>query len=252
MFDNALAFRHVLCNKRARPTTVSFISSNSRPHMKLIRLLAAIAVCTSSLNAQIVTISSATLGTVTDGSTSKTYAGLDVSGTSMTAAVAPGDAGVFRSGPGSFPGLWFGSNNASSTYTFTFSSAVKFFEFYFTAQSTVAGRYSEVLNAFVTNGGSPSYTFTNVGGAAWDGASITSNGEGSSILGITAAAGQSFTTIRFSHIQTGAPVGSVIERMRYELAGSDAVVPEPQTYLLLGSGLVALAGIARKRKSAAV
>jgi len=152
-------------------------------------------------------------------------------------------------GPSSFPGLWFGANQSSATYSFTFNKALTFFEIYVTAQSTNRG-FSEIFNGFTVNGGSPTFAFTNVSGTAWDGANLTSiQPDGRSILAISVGTGQSFTSISFDHVQTGPPNGSVIEQIRYEAAPTN-VVPEPSTYVLMAIGLLAVGTLSRRTRRA--
>jgi hypothetical protein len=213
--------------------------------MRKLRLLAALCLVSTPVAAQIVTIGSSTLGTMPFG-TAHTYTGLD--GLGMTMNVTAGAGGLMGSFGPSVPGLWFGLSNQSSSYNFTFSSAIRFVEFSFTAQSTdLMQGVSETFRNFITTSGTRTYSFTNVQGTAWDGTSLTSTVlDGKSVLGISVAAGQSFTGINFEHLVTGGPAGSVISQMRFERAPS-TVVPEPQSYLMMAGGLLVLGGIARRR-----
>lgn len=216
---------------------------------QLGRALLAVAFVAGALEAQVVTIPYNKLYTVPSGATSYLYTGLDLSGTTLNVSTLNG--GIFNPitsvpGPSSFPGLWFGSNQSSATYTFTFNRPVTFFEFYITAQSTF-GNLSEVFNGFTVNSGTPSFAFTSVSGTAWDGSNLTSTqNDGRSLLAISVGAGQSFTSVSFDHVQVGAPNGSVIEQIRYDATPTN-VVPEPSTYALMAVGLIALGAISKRR-----
>ena len=216
------------------------------------RALLAVSMVAGSLGAQVITVPYNTLYTVPTDVTSYLYTGLDASGTTMSILATNG--GIFSNivdlpSPNSFPGLWFGKNNASGTYRFTFNKPVTFFEMYVTAQSTYPRQpISEIFNGYTVNGGTASFAFTNVSGTAWDGSDLTSTqGDGRSILAISVGVGQSFTSVSFNHVQVGGPNGSVIERIRYE-AESTNVVPEPSTYALMATGLVALGFASWRRK----
>lgn len=215
------------------------------------KTLAFLAMSATVAQAQVVTVNAATLWTVPGTNpASHTYTGLDALGTTLT--VSRGGSGSLA--PlvgGAYPGLWFGGNQSTSVYTFTLSRPVTFFEFYFTAMSTGGGgAFSEVIDQFISNGPS-SLAYTNVMNSAWDGSAITSlTPDGSAILALNAAAGQSFTTVSFRHRQRGQPNGSVIERIRYDAGPQGTVVPEPSTYLLMATGLAGLGILVRRRRVA--
>lgn len=176
---------------------------------------------------------------------SYTYTALDAAATSMTAQASA--AGLLNSiGSGQFQGLWFGGNQGSATYTFSFSAPIRYFDFRANAMSTF-GSNVETIGGFVLNTAAvPSYVFTGLGNTAWDGSTVTAGpaDNGDFRLAVSVAPGQSFTQISFFHFQSGSPNGSVVRDLNYELATN---VPEPETYalMLLGLGLVGV--VARRR-----
>lgn len=176
---------------------------------------------------------------------SYTYTALDAAATSMTAqAGAGGQLNSIGSGP--FQGLWFGGNQGSATYTFSFSAPISYFDFRVNAMSTFSN-FVETIGGFVLNtAAAPSYVFTGLGNTAWDGSTVTAGpaDNGDFRLAVSVAPGQSFTQISFFHFQSGNPNGSVVRDLNYELATN---VPEPETYalMLLGLGLVGV--VARRR-----
>jgi len=212
------------------------------------KTVAFLAVSATAVKAQVVTINSSTLSTIPVGNpASHTYTGLDGSGTTLTVSRTSGASHAPLIG-GTWPGLWFGGNQSSGVYSFTFDRPVTFFEYYFTAMSTGGGTFSEVLDQFTANG-TASLSYTNVMSTTWDGSAIfAQNANASALLAVTASAGQSFTTLSFRHQQTGSPNGSVIERIRYDAGPQNAVVPEPSTYVMMATGLAALVTLARRRR----
>lgn len=181
---------------------------------------------------------------------SKTYSGLDGAGTSLTVSTArPGGLLTRAGGPGSFPGLWFGDDEQSAVYSFTFSAPVTFAEFLFTAV-TNNGASNETLSNFVSPSGALIGDYTNVQNTTWNGTTLFATAAGgSAVLGFSRAGGASFSSISFNHnVLSGAPNGIVIERMRYTL-GSTTTVPEPSTYALMAVGLAAVGAASRRRRA---
>jgi hypothetical protein len=203
----------------------------------------------SPANASIVNVSSATLA-----SNAGTYSNLDGAGTSLV--VTPSGGGSLSTiGPGAFEGLWFGNNESSGTYTFTFNTPLDYFSFHVNAMSTVtANGWVETIGNFAINAaGTPNFAFTNISVTQFDGSTVTSgpladNGEFNMV--ITPAAGQTFSTISFFHFQSGNPNGSVVRDISFEVAGGiPSAVPEASTWAMMILGFAGIGFMAYRRKS---
>jgi hypothetical protein len=205
----------------------------------LTRLVFSLTVLALALSAVPVVVTDTVLDDMPSGSSSFVYTGLDGAGTSLTASRAGGDFTNLVGG--TWPGLWFGSNDTSGAYSFQFSAPVQFVEFYFTAASTGGGFEETFTNFSANSAGALAIAFTNVLSASWNGTTVSGNVDDFRFrIRITAGPGDSFTTASFNHIQTGAPAGTVISEMIYELQDGGQV-PEPATVLTAGLALAALA-----------
>ena len=203
---------------------------------KIACVVAASWLTAGAAQAAIVTVPSGTLA-----SNPGAYSGLDGAGTALNVTAGAGGS-MTTIGPGAFEGLWFGNNQGSATYTLAFNKPLDYFAIHINAMSTFGGNV-ETIGAFTVNApGAPALAFTNIQFTQWDGATVTSGPDdnGEFTLVITPATGQTFDTISFFHFQSGAPNGSVIRDISYELAGVGGGVPEPTTWALsiLGLGLV--------------
>jgi hypothetical protein len=164
------------------------------------------------------------------------YTGFDGNGTTLTVARSPAGSFDPRQG-GTYPGLWIGSSNGTSVYSFQFNTPVQFAEFYVTAATGMLGA-TEVFDAFSANT-AVTLGFTNISTAAFDGSSITSlSGDTSFRIRLTATGGP-FTTFSFKHTQSGVPNGSVIQEIIFDPAAT--ATPEPSTFAIGALGLAALA-----------
>lgn len=203
--------------------------------------LAASFLLAGSAQAAVVTVADTTLS-----SNAGSYGPLDGDGTTLNVT---GGAPLTTIGPGAFQGLWFGSGQDDATYTFTFNNAVSYFSILINAMSTF-DPYAETIGAWTTNAASAaSLDFTNIQFTAWDGSTVTSGPQdnGTFLMEVTAAAGESFTTVSFFHDQTSAANGSVVREIKYELAGDGGVVPEPGTWALLITGFFGAGAMLRRR-----
>jgi PEP-CTERM motif len=200
-------------------------------------------------NALLVNVPSATLA-----SNPGTYSNLDGAGTSL-AVSSSADGSLSTIGPGQFEGLYFGGNQNSATYTFTFNTPIDYFSFHVNALSTFGGNVETIGSITVNAPNTPTFAFTNIQFTAFDGSTITSgpqdNGEFNMV--ITPAAGESFNTISFFHFQSGAPNGSVVRDLSFEVASGVSGVPEPSTWamMLLGFAGLGFAGYRASLKRAA-
>ena len=216
--------------------------------MQFIRSLQATAVASllsvGAANAAMVNVAASTLDDAAPG-LSTSYSALDALGTTLTVqAGESGSLGSIVSGP--YQGLWFGGNQGTATYTFSFSNAISAFGLHINAMST-SGSLSEVIGAFtLDNEATPSFAFTNIAGTRWDGSSVSSSiGAGEFSLEVSVAPGHSFNSISFLHTQQGLPNGSVVRDIAYVAA---APVPEPETYALMLLGLAGVGIVARRRR----
>lgn len=220
-------------------------------HKRLASVAVALCVSGALLQGQTV-IPHTVLQAGTGTTTSRVYTGLDAQGTTLTATAGAGGQLLTipgSPGPSSFPGLHFGGNNTSATYTLTFSAPVTFAEFLFTAHSNTPNGDVETLSNFTSNAGALIGAFTNVQNTAWNGTTLTTSApDGRATLGFTRAGGGSFSSVSFNfNVLSGSPEGTVIQQMRYSLAGSASAVPEPSTYALTAVGLIAIAVLRRRR-----
>jgi hypothetical protein len=195
-------------------------------------------------SALIVNVSSDTLA-----SNPGAYSNLDGAGTSLV--VSPSAGGSLSTiGSGGFEGLWFGENQSSATYTFTFNTPIDYFSFHVNALSTFDSHVETIGNFAVNAPNTPTLAFTNIQFTAFDGSTITSgpqdNGEFNMV--ITPAAGESFNTISFFHFQSGDPNGSVVRDLSFEVAAS-AGTPEPSTWAMMLLGFAGLGFAAYRRAS---
>jgi len=207
-------------------------------HYSFLAVLGAAAFVTMLCPAKalIVNVSSATLA-----SNPGAYSNLDGAGTSLAVSSSPGGSlTTFGSGP--FEGLYFGGNQGSATYTFTFNTPIDYFSFHVNALSTFDGHVETIGNITVNAASTPTLAFTNIQFTAFDGSTITSgpqdNGEFNMV--ITPAAGESFNTISFFHFQSGDPNGSIVRDLSFEVASGASGVPEPSTWAMM---LVGFAGL---------
>lgn len=218
--------------------------------MKSMRVVASALACTllvaASAHAAVVTVDSATLA-----SSAGTYGPLDASGTTLSVtSVLP----LTTIGPGGFEGLWFGSTQASGQYDFVFNHAVSYFSVLVNAMSTFSS-FSETIGDWTTNAPSTAtLTFTNIMFTAWDGATVTSGPQdnGTFLMEVTAAAGQSFTDVGFFHTQVGSANGSVVRQVQYDLFGAagSTGAPEPAAWALMIGGFFGVGATLRRRASA--
>jgi hypothetical protein len=195
-------------------------------------------------NALIVNVPAATLA-----SNPGAYSNLDGAGTSLV--VSPSAGGSLSTiGSGAFEGLWFGENQSSATYTFTFNTPIDYFSFHVNALSTFDSHVETIGNIAVNAPNTPTLAFTNIQFTAFDGSTITSgpqdNGEFNMV--ITPAAGENFNTISFFHFQSGDPNGSVVRDLSFEVAAS-ATAPEPSTWAMMLLGFAGLGFAAYRRAS---
>lgn len=203
---------------------------------------ASVLMLTAAAHAVVVNVPAETLDNISPGLL-YTYTGLDGAGTAMTAQASAGGA-MNAITSGSYQGLWFGGNQGSATYSFTFSSPVSYFDIHINAMSTL-NQHVETIGGFtLDSGASPSFAFTDYGNSAWDGATVTSGpaDNGDFRLAISVGPGESFSSVSFYHFQSGVPNGSVVRDINFELA-----VPEPSSYALLLLGLGFIIARARRR-----
>lgn len=194
----------------------------------------------ASQPARAVTINADVLRTLPSNSGSHTYSGFDAEGTTLQVVQASGAS--MNPNSGSWPGLWLGGQHDSDSYSFSFNKAVSFVEFYITAQSSMAGSFSEVFTAFTTSAPSTA-SFVSEAGTAWDGTNLTSSdGDGRSRIRFTSVGAAGFSSIAFTHLQMGTPFGSVFQEIQFS-----AAIPEPASSALWLAGLVVLGAVARRR-----
>jgi hypothetical protein len=212
-------------------------------HYSFLAVLGAAAFTTMlcPANALIVNVSSATLA-----SNPGIYSNLDGEGTSL-AVSSSADGSLSTIGPGQFEGLYFGGNQGSATYTFAFNTPIDYFSFHVNALSTFGANVETIGNITINAPSTPTLAFTNIQFTAFDGSTITSGPEdnGEFNMVITPAAGESFNTISFFHFQAGAPNGSVVRDLSFEVASG---VPEPSTWAMMLLGFAGL-GFAGYRAS---
>lgn len=206
--------------------------------------LAACLIAAGSAQAAVVTVPPGTLS-----SNPGTYGPLDGAGTTLK--VTSGSP-LTTIGSGVYQGLWFGSTQASDTYTFKFNSKIDYFSIAINAMSTF-GPYFESIGNFTTNAsGTPTLTFTNVQYTAWDGATVTSGpaDNGTFLMEIQAVGGRAFDTISFDHIQRGAANGSVVNQIQYSVFAGGGAVPELGTWALMIIGFLGTGAALRRRSGA--
>jgi len=139
-----------------------------------------------------------------------------------------------------------------------------------TAQAAGAGGIDNVWSFFGNAGQHYSATATNVISAAGNTASLdfsgwtvawngipsipmgagASNGVASVVCGVDCGDGDTFTLDYAATVPTGDPSGFGDVSYALRLTGTVSAVPVPAAVWLFGSGLVGLAGIARRRKAA--
>jgi hypothetical protein len=100
-------------------------------------------------NALIVNVSSATLA-----SNPGAYSNLDGAGTSLAVSFSPSGS-LTTIGSGEFEGLWFGQDQNSATYTFTFNRPIDYFSFHVNAMSTFDNHVETVGNITVNEHADP-------------------------------------------------------------------------------------------------
>ena len=211
----------------------------------MVGAVTACLIATGSAQAAVVTVSATTLS-----SNAGTYGPLDAAGTTLQVTSGSPLTTICC---GTWPGLWFGSTQASDTYNFTFNKQLDYFSILITAMSTsAASGWFESIGNFTTNAAAaPTLTFTDIQFTAWDGTTVTSSaGDGRFLMEIQAVGGRSFDRVSFAHIQSGFANGSVVNQIQYN-ASAGSVVPEPGTWALMIVGFLG-AGIALRRRQGAL